>query len=239
MATPSYDPIRPGDEDVFAYDFVKELGDLGVISGAVWVCTLSPNTTKVDLVPGSRILSTPIWDDTKTSVMVGNMLDGVTYTLTATIDTSDGRELSYAADVLCVLRASVDETAFTVEQFRLEFPAFADASQYSDEMVSFWINQATVYSPLDQNRWGQFYQLGLRLYVAHNLALERMATIQAMNGAAPIGAGLPNSKSVGGVSVSYDVEFGSETNAGNWSLTIWGSRYIRLAREAGSGPIQL
>lgn len=239
MATPSYDPIRPGDEDVFAYDFVKELGDLGVISNAVWACTLSPNTVKIDLIPGSRILSQPIWDDTRTSVMVGNMLDGVTYTLTAIIDTSDGRELSYAADVACILRTSIEGTDLTVDQFRLEFPAFADASQYSDEMVSFWIDQAVNYTPIDQRRWGQFYNLGLRLYVAHNLALERMSMIQASRGAAPVGAGLPTSKSVGGVSISYSVDFGSETGGGNWNLTIYGSRFIRLLREAGSAPVQL
>lgn len=239
MPTPSFNPIRPGDIDRFAYDFTAEIGDTGAITAAAWTCDVSPNSPLADLDAATRIQSAPSFDDHKTSVLAGTMLDGVTYTLTATVNIDDGRVLSFSGDVVCTLRVSPEDEVLSVSQFRAEFPTFADATVYSDEQVAFWVNQAVNFSPIDQTRWGQYYEIGLRLFVAHNLALEQMAQIQGSRGGAPVGAGVPSSKSVGPVSVSYDVEFGTETDAGSYSLTTWGNRFLRLLRMAGSGPIQL
>jgi hypothetical protein len=88
-------------------------------------------------------------------------------------------------------------------------------------------------------RWGQFYNTGLRLYVAHNLALERQAARQAASGGAPMGSGVISGRSVGPASVSYDTQFGSENDGGNYNLTTYGSRFLRYLRMAGMGPVQV
>jgi hypothetical protein len=120
-----------------------------------------------------------------------------------------------------------------VSEFRAIFSAFSDPTLYPDIAINYWIGEAVL--ALDPVRWGQFYNQGLRLYVAHMLALDRHSA--RSNGG--LGAGVPSSKSVGGVSISYDTQFGSETDGGAWNLTTYGQRYIRLARQAGAGGIQL
>lgn len=235
----AFDPIRPGDIDNFLFDFTNDIGATGVIAGVVWSCTLSPNNVGIDLTPAARLIGSVVFDNHKTSHQAGTMLNGVIYTLLATATINDGRILTLDGDVECAAHPSPEDLPLTIEQFRASYPAFASTTFYPDEQVGYWINQAVNFSPLDQQRWGQFYDMGLRLYVAHNLALERMGGLQAATGGAPVGAGVPQSKSVGGVSISYDVEFGSETDAGAWGLTIWGSRFLRLLREAGAAPIQL
>ena len=234
----SFDPIRPGDIDSFSFDFSVEIGSGASITDAAWACAVSANSPLTDATPADRLIGLPTFSATKTSHQAGLMLVGVIYTLTATVTLNDGRILSHDADLECVLRPDLTVPDLTIEQFRAEFPAFASTSDYPDTQVGYWIDQAVNFSPIDEVRWGQFYLQGLRLYVAHNLALERMGLIQARTGA-PVGAGVPASKSVGGVSISYDVEFGSEQDGGNWSMTIWGSRFLRLLRMAGSGGIQL
>src|ERR1700748_2582080 len=106
----------------------------------------------------------------------------------------------------------VVEPFMTVDQFRAEFPAFSDPVLYPDESIEFWLNQIVEYPPIDEHRWGQFYNLGLRLWVAHNLMYMSYAAKRAASG--QIGSGLATSKSVNGVSVVYDNTFGQEQNAG-------------------------
>lgn len=78
------------------------------------------------------------------------------------------------------------------------------------------------------------------MFVAHNLVLEWQALQQANSGGAPgTQIGVVTSKSVGGVSVSYDVSQIVDQNSGFWGQTQYGLRFIRLARLRGSGPIQI
>ncbi len=135
---------------------------------------------------------------------------------------------------MCSLRPSPEiESTFTVENFRVQFPAFSDPNQYPDEQVNFWIDQALNFGPLNFLRSGQFYDRGLRFWVAHNLILERSAGNAALGGGVAIGSGVPSSKSVNGVSVSYDVEFGSENGAGQYNLTTYGQRFYQILMMAG------
>ena len=45
------------------------------------------------------------------------------------------------------------------------------------------------------------------------------------------------SKSVGGQSISYDVASTMEMDAGHWGLTVYGNRFINIARMMGAGPL--
>ncbi len=80
----------------------------------------------------------------------------------------------------------------------------------------------------------------MELFVAHQLVLEKQAIDAANRGGDPgTKIGIQTSKGVGGVSVSYDVSAMVEKDAGYWNQTLWGMRFIKLARFVGSGPIQL
>ena len=127
----------------------------------------------------------------------------------------------------------------TVDSFREHFPAFVDEDRYSDDMIQYWLSLA---EKLVNNgvRWGSLRDNGIELFIAHNVSLERRAMDQAEQGQVPGGSpGIVNSKSVDKVSVGYDTQGGAELDAGHWNLTIWGTRYIRLVRIIGAGPVQV
>lgn len=126
----------------------------------------------------------------------------------------------------------------TVAQLRADFPEFASTSTYPASQVNYWLTLA--YSMLNAGRWGRQLDFGVAMFVAHNLVLEARAQYEAANGGVPGGqVGALSSKSVDKVSISYDVSAGIETGAGHWNLSIYGTRFIRLARMFGAGPIQL
>ena len=85
------------------------------------------------------------------------------------------------------------------------------------------------------------FDVMVELFVAHNLALEEQAVNSANVGGVPgVGVGgIVSSKSVGGVSISYDTTSGIEENAGHWNLTTYGKRFMRFVRIFGAGPAQL
>lgn len=128
--------------------------------------------------------------------------------------------------------------AITVAQFRIDYPEFTDTVIYTGSQVQFWLNFA--YKFLDIRRWGTTLDLAAELYTAHNLVFEARAQANANAGALPgESQGMLSSKSVDKVSVSYDTSSAAQEGAGHWNLTIYGLRYIRLARMFGSGGIQL
>jgi hypothetical protein len=83
------------------------------------------------------------------------------------------------------------------------------------------------------------------MWTAHQIVLEKQALAAAAVGGDPgTKIGIVTSKSVNGVSVSFDV--GAITGAdsgqqggGYYNQTVYGMRFWRLARIRGSGPIQL
>ena len=257
--------IRPDETDFFTFDFSKKLGPTGNITEATWVCTLSPSSppTVTDEFPDTHVdpqdvAPAPVPPATtpqvnKVAALCGGFVDGAIYTLSVTVTVDDGRVLVLDGDVK-ISRGSVDGLAecFTVEEFRADYPAFADANRFTDEEVQYWIDTAC--SPpnstpaINKWRWGQFYSLGLHLFVAHNLAVQDMmaqrAGLPGMGGpvytTTPlVGSGVPASKSVDGVSVSYDNQIGMERDAGWWGSTPWGNQFLYYLRMAGSAPIQL
>lgn len=239
MAT-DFPAIQPGSTDDLTMDFTRGVGTSNIVS-AVWACSVAPESPVIDPTPVARLVGSATWLGSTTTHRFANGIEGVIYRLSVTVTLADGRVLVDEANMSCV--RGVVETApdavLTVEQFRAEFPAFASSTYYPDEQVAFWINEAINFSPLDAARWGQFYSLGLRLYIAHNLALERMAARQAASGAAPMGSSVISSRSVGPASVSYDTQFGAEQNAGAYALTTYGNRFLRYLRMAGMGPVQV
>lgn len=126
---------------------------------------------------------------------------------------------------------------YTPATFHIAFPEFQDGSRYPDSTIAFWLNIAT--GLVDPERWGDTYELGLYLVTAHNLVLAARSADLAARGGYPGAAGLLSSKSVGGVSVSYDTGSIAQENAGQWNLTTYGNRYIGFARLFGMGGVQI
>lgn len=128
--------------------------------------------------------------------------------------------------------------AITVAQFRSILPSFADSSIYLDENIQFWIN--IVSANLDPTRWSNMLPVGQALYIAHQLTLERQAIMAGMRGGVGGASfGLLSSKSINGASVSYDTGNIAMADGGDYNLTIYGIRFLKLCRQIGAGPLQI
>ena len=138
----------------------------------------------------------------------------------------------------------------TADSFRVDLPEFSDTTKYTDPAINYWIAIGGLLLPTCS--WGDgsadavnppstIYDFGLEMFVAHNLVLEALAKNSANAGGVPglSGTGLTASKSVGGVSISYDVNAGIIEGAGHWNYTTYGVRFIQLARLRGAGPVQI
>lgn len=125
----------------------------------------------------------------------------------------------------------------TPAQFRASFPAFASQTTYPDDIVSEWLSVAEMM--LRPARWGAALSLGLKLFAAHNLALNRQEVKAAASGAVPgISTGVITNKAVGPVSAGFDATAASQLDAGHWNLTTYGTRFYRMALMMGAGPLQ-
>lgn len=127
-----------------------------------------------------------------------------------------------------------DKPLSAVDIFRQRFPAFKDPAAYPDETIAYWLKLAECM--VSAATWGCFYELGIYLWAAHELAKMRMAELADD----PSGiTGIMQSKSVGPVSVSYNTQLGVEEGAGHYNLTMYGRQFWRYARLMGMGPWQI
>lgn len=125
-----------------------------------------------------------------------------------------------------------------VGAFRTAFPEFKDTVKYPDQMITFWSGVAEL--QVLQNVWRNMWSQGVMLYTAHECVLAAQNVQSSGNGGAPgKDGGVPNNKTVGGVTVGYDSENTSEKDAAYWNLTNYGKQFIRLAKLFGAGAIQL
>ena len=137
-------------------------------------------------------------------------------------------------------------------QLRADYPEFADTDAYPDSGINYWLNLAGLL--LNGARWGvsaadpwpdpapalALYDVATELFVAHNITIEKKAADAAAIGAVPgESTGMVSGKSVAGVSISYDTAAAMEAGAGHWNLTVYGTRFAKLMRMAGAGPIQV
>lgn len=124
------------------------------------------------------------------------------------------------------------------DQFRTDFPEFADTTQYPDAVVNLWLSVGVLSLPVD--RWDTLYNIGLELFTAHHLTIASKNTGAASAGGVPGSVQGPiASKSVDKVSVSYDAGAVSLTDGGFWNMTSYGIQFLQMARMIGAGGIQL
>lgn len=124
--------------------------------------------------------------------------------------------------------------------FLMVFPEFNDAGRFPAGQRMFWLNLAL--DVLPECRWGDYYEMGVYLFVAHHLSLFAPNQRAARRGASPGMAGptgLITGKSVGGVSVSFDTGSVTYQNAGQWNMTTYGIRFYSLIQMVGAGAVQI
>lgn len=151
---------------------------------------------------------------------------GAEYVLTAVVTDSNGNTtMSNAFSV-------------TLIQLRTDFPEFSSLQSFPDAVVNFWLGVAG--KMLIASRWGDMLSVGIELYAAHNIVLDAQSTLTAAVGGIPgVSKGPVSGESIDKGSVSYDSVTASESGAGNWNLTTYGSRFIRLAKMFGAGGLQV
>ncbi len=130
--------------------------------------------------------------------------------------------------------ASFVVQAFTPAQFRLDFPEFANITKYPDSQLYFWAGY--MQTVMDAARWGNRLGYGLSLGVAHFATIAAQNAAQGAAGYTPgVIAGVVSSQSAGPISESIDTQVTAEIDGGSWNATVYGSMYLRLARQVGIG----
>lgn len=127
----------------------------------------------------------------------------------------------------------------TPEQFRLDFPQFADETKFPSPMIQ--ARLALADALLSESRFGEdIFPYVVGLYVAHYLYLNA-ADMRGVTAGAAGGAnnGVQTSKSVDKVSVSYDAGATLDPNAGFWNNSRYGSEFWEYLMLFGAGAIQL
>lgn len=125
-------------------------------------------------------------------------------------------------------------STFDAAQFRVNFPEFADETDYPEGMVSFWSGFAV--KRLNSERWGELLEEGWQLLTAHYISLAKQ---NAEEGIVPGSVGgLLSSESAGPVSYSRDTQASIVEGGGNFNLTTYGTMFLEIARIVGMGGYQ-
>lgn len=126
----------------------------------------------------------------------------------------------------------------TPAQLIQDYPEFANSTVYPVSAINYWLSVAMLL--VDPVRWQRLVGVGTELFAAHNLVLEakNLATVN-VGGVPGITKGPVSSESAGAVSISYDVQAGIVKDAAHWNLTNYGTRFYKMLRIVGMGPIHL
>lgn len=123
-----------------------------------------------------------------------------------------------------------------VADLRANFPEFTSTTTYPDAEINFWLGLGALLISAD--RWGNAFDYGIQLFVAHNLSLQFDANKAAASGQNPGKVvGTLTSGSVDKVSYSRDSSAAMDSKNGHWNLSTYGLRYIRLVNMMGAGPV--
>lgn len=238
MSATIFDPIRPGDIDTRAFDFIERIGASGVITDAVWSIAVSPASLVLDDAAASRIIGTPAHDDHTTSCQLGTMLGGAIYTVSARVTIDDGRSLSDDADLECLPgqpdAVPAGTAAFSFARWVAKYPEFSSVDP--DVARGFW-NMAGFYWRNDGG--GPVGDIAtqaaiLDVVTAHLAALSGFGSGDA-GGAAPSGlVGRISSVSQGPVSISTDIGTQS-ASAAWWWQTPYGAQFWQMTMPYRQG----
>lgn len=131
-----------------------------------------------------------------------------------------------------------DNPAYSVADFRTAMPGFS-SDIIGDEILEGYI--AMAHKTVKEARWHSLWREGMRLYIAHFATLYLNAPGEGASRTELVKAGqtpgVVTSKTVGSVSVGYDVSQVTSDLAGwaAWKQTTYGTQYATLAKVLGKG----
>lgn len=126
----------------------------------------------------------------------------------------------------------------TVQQFRTDFPEFANETSYPSASITFYLGQAD--NLMSQDVMGDQFVYLVELFTAHYTELRgRAIKAAAIGGVNSSGGGVMTSKSVDKVSASYDVSGIINPDAGFWNNTSYGREFFWWWEMYGMGGVQL
>ena len=139
----------------------------------------------------------------------------------------------------------MDNPAYSKSTFLGIFPQFRGPitrGEIPESVLNFYIKLAN--NSLSYSRWGDQWEMGMTLFVAHYITLYSQAIV-GLDVNSPIqqvvsnslAQGLVASKSVGSLSKSYDYNSINDDFAGDgtWKLTTFGQQFVTIARLMGKG----
>ncbi|MEB0790625.1 DUF4054 domain-containing protein [Citrobacter portucalensis] len=128
----------------------------------------------------------------------------------------------------------------TSDQFRTDFPEFANTSVYSDSLIGMYLAQADCL--LNQDVFGCQFVAVVELYVAYFAEIRGKVIAAATRNGGSVNTnvgGMLTSKSVDKVSASYDVSGGINPDAGFWNDNWYGRQFYWWWSMSGAGGRQL
>jgi len=132
--------------------------------------------------------------------------------------------------------AGLQNTGMQPSDFLTLFPEFSNAQTFPTATIALWLQMARNF--VSEQRWGASTNLGIGLFVAHQL-VSGQQTAQAVSAGQAPQVGVTASKSVGGISKSYDTGLGGYDDAGFWNTTQYGRQYWAFVSLFGAGGMQL
>lgn len=126
-----------------------------------------------------------------------------------------------------------------VAGFREAFPAFTE-DMHPNARVAFWLSVGG--KRLSAEKFDDLFDQALCLFVAHNLTLERVASLDTTGAggmSAAAGPATAESKTVGPVSKSKSFNPAGVTNpaGAQWNATIYGQQLFDLMQLVGVGGL--
>lgn len=113
-----------------------------------------------------------------------------------------------------------------ITDFRTRFPEFDDPIA-TDERVQLFLDDSELMIPTS---WGNVRDIGIYYLTAHELAISIKTSSGSTDGIAQVA-----SKSVEGVSVSYNNKATENSTEDYYASTSYGKRYLDLARRKNVG----
>lgn len=123
----------------------------------------------------------------------------------------------------------------TPAEFKVFYPEFVNES---DTRIQLYLDEAV--NTMDQCRWSNWYERGLGLYTAHQIAIanHNASIASGVAGAGAVsGANDWTSKSVGDVSVGRDASIAAKQVENPWLRTTYGQQWVYYRNLAGVGAV--
>jgi len=182
----------------------------------------------------ANMLLTSVWDDTPGAVGNPGVITSITWSgnvATVTTPSPHGQigffDVTIGGAVPTAYNGTFFATVTGAASFTYPLPLAADPGA-ATTVGTYQIASNSV------------RDVGLELFTAHMLTLNKQAIDAAGAGGTPgQSVGPITSKSIGPVSVSFDVQAGIMEGASFWNLSTYGTRFYFFADIMGAGPSQI